>query len=239
MGCTLKKFILLYSLLLFFSSVGLAEVAIPPLRAHITDTAGLLSPQMRQQLEFQLNEFEQTKGSQVTVLTINTTEGEAIEQFSIRVAESWKIGRKKIDDGAILVIAKADRKLRIEVGYGLEGILPDATCKQIIENFITPQFRAGNYEGGIQAGVTAILTKLSGEELPPPQVSKQEDNVWMVFAIIICWLLFISFFGTGRNSGRFYSSGGTWGGGGWSGGGGGGFSGGGGSFGGGGASGSW
>ena len=97
-----------------------------------------------------------------------TTDGEAIEQFSIRVAEAWKIGRKKIDDGALLVIAKNDRKLRIEVGYGLEGALTDVTSKRIIDEIITPKFRSGDFAGGISAGVDRIIRVIDGEKLPAP-----------------------------------------------------------------------
>jgi len=211
-------------------------VAIPPLVSHVTDTIGLLSPITRGSLENNLKAFEDQKGSQVTVLIVNSTESEAIESYSLRVAESWKIGRKKIDDGVILVVAKSDRKVRIEVGYGLEGALPDATCKQIIENFITPEFRTGNFDAGVQAGIEAILKKLSGEELPRPE--PKNDTDW-VLIMVISFLILMTIYNLFHPSrGMYFSSGG---GGGWSsgGGGGGGFSGGGGSFGGGGASGSW
>jgi uncharacterized protein len=244
MGYRLRPLFLLLSLLLV-PLVGVAEVAVPSLSAHVTDTIGLLNPGTKQSLESSLKSFETSKGAQVTVLIISTTEGEPIEQFALRVAERWKIGRKKIDDGAILVVAKADRALRIEVGYGLEGALPDATCKQIIENYILPEFRKGDFNAGVVAGVEAILKRLSGEELPPPQLNGSVD--WVFTIIIILWvgiILYQIFFNA--NQGRYYSSrrnSGYWGGssgGGWSGGGGGGgFSGGGGSFGGGGASGRW
>ena len=98
-----------------------------------------------------------------------TTDGEAIEQFSLRVAEAWKIGRKKIDDGALLVIAKNDRQLRIEVGYGLEGALTDVTSKRIIDEIITPKFKAGDFTGGISAGVDRMIGIIDGEKLPAPE----------------------------------------------------------------------
>lgn len=239
MGRSPKFFLLLFAALFFLSSVSCAEVAVPPLGSHVNDLANLLSQPAKLSIDSKLKAFEETKGSQVVVLTIKSTEGEAIEQFAIRVAEKWKIGRKKIDDGVILVVAKEDRALRIEVGYGLEGALSDATSKQIIENFILPEFRTGNFDSGITAGVDAILKKLSGEELPIPQT---EDSIDWVLVIVIVILVLMSLYQIAHpGRGRYYRSGrsnGGWGSsGGWSGGGG--FSGGGGGFGGGGASGKW
>src|SRR4029079_18540012 len=112
--------------------------------------------------------LEVRKGSQIAVLMLPTTEPESIEQYSIRVAEAWKIGRKKIDDGALIVIAKNDRKLRIEVGYGLEGALNDATTRRIIAEIITPRFRSGDFAGGISAGIDRIIRVIDGEALPTP-----------------------------------------------------------------------
>ena len=105
----------------------------------------------------------------MAVLIVPSTEPEAIEQYSIRVAEAWKLGRKKVDDGAILLIAKNDRALRIEVGYGLEGVLTDVTSKRIIEEVITPYFKQGDFDAGITAGVQKIMSVIDGETLPPPQ----------------------------------------------------------------------
>jgi len=145
-----------------------AEVAVPALTAHVVDQTSTLSPAEISQLEQKLRSFEERKGSQVAVLIVATTEPEAIEQYSIRVAEAWKLGRKKVDDGAILLIAKNDRQLRIEVGYGLEGVLTDATSKRIIEEVITPHFKQGDFYGGINAGVEKITNVIDGELLPPP-----------------------------------------------------------------------
>ena len=116
-----------------------------------------------------LRDLETRKGSQIAVLIVPTTDGEAIEQFSLRVAEAWKIGRKKIDDGALLVIAKNDRHLRIEVGYGLEGALTDATTKRIIDEEITPKFKTGDFAGGVSAGVDRMIRVIDGEKLPEPE----------------------------------------------------------------------
>lgn len=150
------------------AGVAHALAPVPPLRAAVTDQTGTLSAGQRQELEQRLRAFEAEKGSQVAVLIVPTTEPEAIEQYSIRVVEAWKLGRGKVDDGALLLVAKNDRALRIEVGYGLEGALPDAIAKRIIEETITPRFRQGDFFGGISAGLDQIMGVIRGEPLPPP-----------------------------------------------------------------------
>src|SRR5207237_3108291 len=125
-------------------------------------------------LSQKLRDFETRKGSQVAVLIVPTTDPETIEQFAIRVAEAWKIGRKKVDDGALLVIAKNDRHLRIEVGYGLEGVLTDVTTKRIIDEEITPKFKAGDFAGGVSAGVNRMIRLIDGEKLPTPEPAHWE-----------------------------------------------------------------
>lgn len=146
-----------------------AEVAVPALTGRVVDQTGTLSEGAVARLDQKLKAFEARKGSQIAVLIVPTTQPEAIEQFSIRVAEAWKIGRKKVDDGAILLIAKNDRKLRIEVGYGLEGALPDITAKRIIDEIITPKFKAGDFDGGVEAGIDRMIGVIDGEPLPAPQ----------------------------------------------------------------------
>lgn len=143
-------------------------LALPPLTQRVTDLTGTLSEPQRAALEVKLSAFEQKKGAQIAVLLAPTFQPESIEQFGIRLADAWKIGRRGIDDGVILLIAKDDRQLRIEVGYGLEGVLNDATAKRIISEVITPRFREGDYAGGIDAGVMAMQTVIEGEPLPPP-----------------------------------------------------------------------
>jgi uncharacterized protein len=157
------------ALLLCFSSAALADVAVPPLSGRVVDQTGTLSGGDIALLTQTLKDFEARKGSQIAVLIVPTTEGESIEQFSIRVAEAWKIGRKKVDDGALLVVARNDRHLRIEVGYGLEGALTDATAKRIIDEEITPKFKAGDFAGGISAGVNRMIRVIDGEKLPAPE----------------------------------------------------------------------
>src|SRR5580700_8824904 len=147
----------LVALLMCWAFAASADVAVPPLSGRVVDQTGTLSSDDIDALTQTLKDLEQRKGSQVAVLIVPTTQPETIEQYSIRVAEAWKIGRKKIDDGALLVVAKNDRKLRIEVGYGLEGALNDITAKRIIDEIITPKFRSGDFAGGISAGLTRII----------------------------------------------------------------------------------
>lgn len=153
----------------------MADVAVPALSGRVVDQTMTLSQDEQASLDKTLRDFEARKGSQLAVLIVPTTAPESIEQFSIRVAEAWKIGRKKVDDGAILLVAKDDRKLRIEVGYGLEGALTDVTSKRIIDEIITPQFKAGDFAGGITAGVNQIIKVIDGEPLPAP-VERSQSN---------------------------------------------------------------
>jgi uncharacterized protein len=156
------------ALLLCWAFAASADVAVPPLSGRVVDQTGTLSGSDISSLTQTLKDFEARKGSQIAVLIVPTTAPEAIEQYSIRVAEAWKIGRKKIDDGAILLVAKDDHKLRIEVGYGLEGALTDVTARRIIDEIITPKFRSGDFAGGISDGVARIIGVVDGEPLPAP-----------------------------------------------------------------------
>jgi len=149
-------------------AASIAQVEVPPLNARVTDLTGTLSAQQTATLEGTLRTFEGRKGSQLAVLLVPTTQPEDIAEFGIRVAESWKLGRKGIDDGAILLVAKDDRRMRIEVGYGLEGVLPDATTKRIIEETISPHFKRGDFYRGIEAGVEQMIKVIDGEPLPAP-----------------------------------------------------------------------
>jgi uncharacterized protein len=142
---------------------------IPPLAARVTDLAGTLSPGAREALEAKLAAFETRKGAQVAVLIVPTTQPEAIEQYSIRVVDAWKLGREKPDDGALLLVAMQDRALRIEVGRGLEGALTDLVAHRIIDETIAPRFRDGDFAGGIGAGVDRMISVIDGEPLPEPE----------------------------------------------------------------------
>jgi uncharacterized protein len=160
-----------FALLFVLAFPASADVAVPQLTGRVVDRTGTLSSSDIAALSQKLADFEARKGSQIAVLIVPTTDPETIEQYSIRVAETWKIGRKKVDDGAILVVAKNDRHLRIEVGYGLEGALTDVTSRRIIDEVITPKFREGDFAGGISAGVDRVMRVVDGEPLPVPSRS--------------------------------------------------------------------
>lgn len=145
-----------------------AQIVVPTLSGRVIDETATLSVEQKATLEQTLQRFEGRKGTQLAVLMVSTTAPESIEQYALRVAEQWKLGRKKVDDGAVLVVAKADRALRIEVGYGLEGALNDATSKRIISEIITPRFQQGDFYGGLTAGVDQIVRVADGEPLPGP-----------------------------------------------------------------------
>ncbi|WP_063693920.1 TPM domain-containing protein [Bradyrhizobium stylosanthis] len=160
-----------------FAFPAFADVAVPQLTGRVVDQTGTLSSSDIAALTQKLRDFETRKGSQVAVLIVPTTQPETIEQYAIRVAEAWKIGRKKIDDGAILVVAKNDRHLRIEVGYGLEGALTDVTSRRIIDEIITPKFRTGDFGGGISDGVDRMIKVIDGEPLPVPSPTVNFGNI--------------------------------------------------------------
>ena len=149
-----------------------AAVPVPALIGHVTDQTATLTAEQKAALEQTLQVFEARKGSQLAVLIVATTAPETIEQYALRVAELWKLGRKKVDDGAIVVVAKDDRAVRIEVGYGLEGVLNDAVSKRIISETITSRFQQGDFNGGITAGVGKIIGVLDGEPLPASAVKR-------------------------------------------------------------------
>lgn len=155
-------------LALLLSWLALAELSVPRLTARVTDLTATLTEAERQALEQRLAAFETEKGSQLAVLIVPSTRPETVEQYAIRVAEAWRLGRKGVDDGILLLVAKDDRVVRIEVGYGLEGVIPDAVAKRIIEEAIIPRFRTGDYSGGLSAGIEALIGRIAGEPLPPP-----------------------------------------------------------------------
>jgi uncharacterized protein len=168
-----------------------ADVEVPVLRARVTDLTGTLSADQRAALETKLQAFEQRRGSQVAVLIVPTTQPEAIEQYSIRVVQAWKLGRKGVDDGALLLVAKDDRKLRIEVGYGLEGALNDATANRIIDEVIKPEFRGGNFYRGIDLGTDRMISVIDGELLPEPQQqSGRQRNVGSIGQLLPILFIF-------------------------------------------------
>jgi uncharacterized protein len=180
-------------LALCWAVVAGAQVPVPPIGGRVTDLTATLAGEQKSALEQALRSFEARKGSQVEVLIVPSTAPETIEQYALRVAEQWKLGRKNVDDGALLVVAKDDRTLRIEVGYGLEGALTDAACKRIISEIIVPRFRQGDFYGGITAGVDQILRVIDGESLPKPEDKRSGGTrgigsflpVMMILALVV------------------------------------------------------
>jgi uncharacterized protein len=163
--------LLLIVLLLGFIGVASAQTLqpVPKLSAHVTDLTATLSADERGRLEAKLATVERERGAQIALLLVPTVQPEAIEQYALRVAEAWRLGRKGVDDGVLLLVAKEDRKLRIEVAYGLEGALNDATAKRIVSEIIAPRFKQGEFYGGIDAGLDAMIRVVGGEALPPPK----------------------------------------------------------------------
>ena len=245
---------ILFALLL--SIVAAQDLApIPPLKARVTDLAGMLQPEQQAALEKTLQEHEAKTGNQVAVLLVKNTAPEEIEQYGIRVAEAWKLGRKGVDDGVILLISKDNRKTRLEVGRGAEGTITDAMSKRILQDVIAPYFRKNDFYGGLNAGVNAIHALLNKEafpSVPQKQTAKVDGGgiSWLPFLLFPLFIIYgivrsirarnpLKRDGWGSSSSGIFIGGV----GGWSSGGSssdsGGFSGGGGDFGGGGASGDW
>lgn len=240
----LRLVILLLAALLLAAGSALAAPATPAARGYVNDTAGLLSPEARGQIERFLRDFERSDSTQIAVLTVPSLEGEDLEGYAVRVAQAWGIGQKEKDNGALLLIAKEERAVRIEVGYGLEDRLTDLLAGRIVDQEIVPRFKAGDFDGGVKAGVQAMVDATRGA-YHGDEPRRQKKQRFPYEALL--WLLFLGpgvlrmFAGGGHGRGRrggFYMGGGGFGGG--FGGGGGGFGGfGGGGFGGGGASGRW
>jgi uncharacterized protein len=234
-------------------SAASADTLPPPPARYFNDYAGLVQAADAERLNAKLKAFDGQTSNQVVVAVFPELPSPSLEDFTIRTAQSWRAGREKLDNGVVLFVFVKDRKSRIEVGYGLEGALPDATAKQILDDVMAPRFRAGDFAGGLEAAVDAIIAATRGEYTAAPRAAPSPgiDPVVLITIIVILFIVlriwgttrgWTTYTGGGWGSGGGWSSGGGgWssGGGGWSGGGGGGFSGGGGSFGGGGASGSW
>lgn len=235
------------------------ERAVPPLTAHVNDTGNLLSPSARAELERKLSDYEQKTGHQFALLTIDSLQGDALESFSIRVVEAWKLGKKGKDDGLLLLVVNKERKLRIEVGYGLEGTITDAFSARVIRNVVVPAMRAGNAASGFDQAFTLLMQKASGDDVAAPEPVAEQPRPgrsrspfgWLVLLFfispILIPLILARMRGGGGRGGPWGGGGfggggwggGGFGGGGWGGGGGGFSGGGGGGFGGGGASDSW
>ena len=172
----MKASLLTLALLLGGAAVAQAQVPLPAFDSLVTDLTGTLTAGQQASLDEKLTAFQKRKGTQVALLILPTTQPEDIAQFGVRLAEAWKIGRKGIDDGAILIVAKEDRAMRIEVQYGLEGVLTDVTSSRIINDTIAPLFKQGDYFGGVNAGLDQMLKVIDGEPLPAPDQSWQRDQ---------------------------------------------------------------
>jgi uncharacterized protein len=179
---------------LLFVAVALAQVPVPPLKARVTDLTGTLNQQQRAALEQTLAEFESRKGSQIAVLLVPTTKPEAPVEYGVRVFDSWKLGRKDIDDGMLLLVAKEDRRVWIVTGRGVEGALPDAIVKRIVEEDITPRFKQGDFYGGIRAGADRMMRLIEGEQFPAPRPQRQAPS-WPSSDVWFFGLIFVVFLG--------------------------------------------
>lgn len=247
--------------MLFLTTVSAFALEVPALKGRVNDYANMITPKAERTLSDALANFEATDSTQFVVLTVPSLEGDSLEAFSMRVAEAWKIGQKGKDNGALLLVSKADRSMRIEVGYGLEGVLTDVLSGQIVDNIIAPEFKQGRFDDGFLLGIAAMIKAARGEFKGTGVVKQQRRSsggglfkvLFLLFFLpiwglgflgrhsgrrrtgggILPWLVLGSMMGSSRSSGGF-GSGGLGGGGGF-----GGFSGGGGGFGGGGASGGW
>jgi len=236
--------------LLVAASSALAAIEFPALTGRVVDEAGLLSPQTHAALNEKLTAHETQTGQQIVVVTVNSLHGEDIAAYGVQLGRHWQIGQQGEDNGALLIVAPREHQVRIEVGYGLEGVLPDAISFDIIQNVILPEFRRGDYQAGITAGVDAILAATANEYSLRGPRERRHKGAAIVMLLLMGGLAFLLIGLAGRyGGGRGLRRSTTWGGyyGGLGGGsfgrgggfGGGGFSGGGGSFGGGGASGGW
>jgi uncharacterized protein len=194
--------VVLWATLLLASHAFAALQPIPPLSSSVTDLTSTLSAQQQLSLTNKLSQFSKEKGSQIAVLIVPTTQPEDIAQYSIRVAEAWKIGRDKQDDGVIILIAKDDHKMRIEVGYGLEGAIPDLVAKRVISEIMAPHFKQGDFYGGLDLATDKLISLILGENLPEPQKSDGQINdlfsmlPMIMFGAIITGMILRSIFGT-------------------------------------------
>ena len=163
--------------IVLFTVAPAAAREVPYLSGRVNDTADLLPAETEQRIEDKLAALEEATGAQMAVLTIASLDGEGLEEYSLKVAETWQLGRAEQDDGLLMLIARDDRKMRIEVGYGLEGQLTDAQSGRILNNILRPAFRGGDFGGGIEAGVDPVIGTLEGEDVIPgdPSPSPASD----------------------------------------------------------------
>jgi len=189
MSCK-RILLLVFCLGLFLQSSQVAALEVPPLTARVNDTAAMFSPQAVSQTEAVLSQFETSDSTQIVVLTVPSLEGDLLEDFSMRVVEAWKIGQKGLDNGALLLITRDDRRLRIEVGYGLEGSLTDLTAGRIIGQVIVPRFKTGDFDAGLVDGVQAMIQAVRGEftaSQAPPAQQQGSDPAGLIFLMIFAF----------------------------------------------------
>lgn len=184
----LFAFLLLVLSLAAATCHGQELLAVPPLAARVTDQAGALDPAQRESLERKLAAFESAHGSQIAILVVRSTQGEPIEDFAHRVGEAWKVGRKGVGDGVLIVLARDDRRVRIDVARALEGAIPDLAARRVIREQMAPRFQSGDFAGGLESGLDALFRMIEGEALPPPrQAAPQDDNdleSWLMMGFI-------------------------------------------------------
>jgi len=173
-------------------AAALAAREVPFHSGRVVDEAGLLSAEAGARLDKRLAALEQETGAHVAVLTIPGLEGEVLEDYSLRVAETWKLGRQDVDDGVLLLVARDDRRMRLEVGYGLEGRLTDLQSHVILDDILQPAFRRGDYEGGLEQGVEAVATALRGGEVVAPAATASSTGTWLHALILALMLGFFS-----------------------------------------------
>ena len=198
----MRKTLLITPAMLVVLLVAASAMAleVPPYKGYVNDLAGMMSPQARQTLETRLTELDKIESTQVAVLTVPTLDGDDINEFSIRVVDEWKIGQKGKDNGVLLLVSKADRKIRLEVGYGLEGVLTDLLSSQIITNVIGPRFKTGDFDGGFIDGVGAISGAVRGEfkAIPTKKRTSKRGVLPLIVLPMILMIVFTEMFGKRR-----------------------------------------
>ncbi len=177
---------------LLLAAWAAAQQPVPQLAARVTDLTGTLSADARAGLERKLAAFEARTGSQMAVLLVATTAPESIEQYALRVAEAWKLGRTGVDDGVLVLVAVQDRRARFEVGYGLEGAVPDARARRIIADVLAPRFAQGDFAGGLDAGVDALIALIDGESLPAPAAAEPQAEPWAALPVLLVFAAFVA-----------------------------------------------
>lgn len=192
----MKKTVFILSCFLFFLPSIAQSLEVPPLQGYVNDYAGMISPTLRDRLDEELKAFEQSDSTQLVLLTIPSLEGNPIETFSIKVGETWKIGQKNKDNGIIVVVAKQERKIRIEVGRGLEGRLTDLLAGRIVDLVITPRFKRGDFDGGFQAGVSALIDATRGEFKANERSPAKNRGVSSFFTFLLFGFVTLLFIGS-------------------------------------------